>query len=44
MNVFIKKKEMKKSLLLRGDQVKSSYFTQVPGKDSDITNLENYEK
>lgn len=36
--------EMKKNILLRGDQVKSSYFTQVPGKDSDITNLENYEK
>ena len=35
--------DMKKSLLLRGDQLDISYFDQTPGKDSDITTIENYD-
>ena len=33
---------LKGSGKLREDQLSSSYFTQIPGKDSDITSLENY--
>ena len=36
--------EIKGSGLLREDQLSSSYFNQTPGKDSDITNLENYSR
>lgn len=34
---------IKKSGRLREDQLSSSYFTQIPGKNSDITTLYNYE-
>jgi len=34
--------DMRREIILRGDQLKSSYFDQTPGHDSDITTLENY--
>jgi hypothetical protein len=35
--------DMRKNVILRGDQLKSSYFDQTPGFNSDITTLENYD-
>jgi|TARA_B110000977_G_scaffold31136_1_gene41176 GR25 family glycosyltransferase involved in LPS biosynthesis len=35
--------DLRKSKDFRGDQVKDSYFEHRPGKDSDITTLENYD-
>tara|TARA_Y100001954_G_scaffold74960_1_gene82246 strand:- start:1001 stop:1600 length:600 start_codon:yes stop_codon:yes gene_type:complete len=35
--------DLRNSGKLRVDQAKESYFATIPGKDSDITNLENYD-